>query len=390
MMNNINTIEEYEDQFLAPYALKNKENEGRIHKEDDDPYRTNFQRDRDRIIHSKAFRRLGYKTQVFVNTEGDNYRTRITHSLEVSQLSRSIANVLKLNKDFSETIALAHDLGHTPFGHAGQDVLHNLMKHHGGFEHNKQSLRIVTLLEERYPYWKGLNLTKATLKALMKYGEVYEDDIHLKELSNQKKEQFPPLECVLVDQCDRIAYIHHDIEDGIDSGFLELEQILELTYWKELNKKLEKEYKEYFIRARIPHKVRMLIRYSLNLFIKDFIENSLKNLNQLHLLSIKDVYNLSMEINPIKNSSEFQEITFETYQFLRENLYNHPEVLTMSRRGERIITFLFNEYINYPEMMPMHIQERIKEYGLHRTVSDYISGMTDRYALKKYKELTEG
>jgi dGTPase len=270
------SIEDYEDQFLAPYALKNKENEGRIYSEEEDPYRTNFQRDRDRIIHSKAFRRLGYKTQVFVNTEGDNYRTRLTHSLEVSQLSRSIASVLRLNKDFSETIALAHDLGHTPFGHAGEDILHNLMQHHGGFEHNKQSLRIVTLLEERYPYWKGLNLTKATLKSLMKYGEIYEDDLHLYELSKQKKEEFPPLECVLVDQCDRIAYIHHDIEDGIDSGYIELDQVLELEYWKNLYKKAEQEWKDHFSKARTPHKIRMLIRISLNLFIKDFIENSKK------------------------------------------------------------------------------------------------------------------
>jgi dGTPase len=383
------SIEEFEDQFLAPYAIKNKDYEGRFYEEENDPYRTNFQRDRDRIIHSKAFRRLGYKTQVFVNTEGDNYRTRLTHSLEVSQLSRSIANILKLNKDFSETIALAHDLGHPPFGHAGQDVLHNLMQHHGGFEHNKQSLRIVTLLEERYPFWKGLNLTKATLKALMKYGEIYEDDVHLFELRNQKKEQFPPLECVLVDQCDRIAYIHHDIEDGIDSRYLELDQLLELDYWKDLYFRLEKEYKDYFKNARLPHKVRMILRYSLNLFIKDFIENSLKNLNKLNLHSIEDVYKLNKELNPLKNSEEFYEITLITYQFLKENLYNHPDVLTMARRGEKIITFLFNEYIHYPEMMPKHIYQRITEFGLHRTVADYISGMTDRYALKKYKELMD-
>jgi dGTPase len=383
------SIEDYEDQFLAPYALKNKENEGRIYSEEEDPYRTNFQRDRDRIIHSKAFRRLGYKTQVFVNTEGDNYRTRLTHSLEVSQLSRSIASVLRLNKDFSETIALAHDLGHTPFGHAGQDILHKLMQHHGGFEHNKQSLRIVTLLEERYPYWKGLNLTKATLKSLMKYGEIYEDDLHLYELSKQKKEEFPPLECVLVDQCDRIAYIHHDIEDGIDSGYIELDQVLELEYWKNLYKKAEQEWKDHFSKARTPHKIRMLIRISLNLFIKDFIENSKKNLEQLELSSIQDVYKLNKETNPLKNSMEFQEITFVVYEFLKQNLYQHPEVLAMSRRGERIIQFLFEEYRTYPEMMPKHIQERIKDYGLHRTVADYISGMTDRYAYKKYKQLLD-
>ncbi len=383
----MNELEVYEDQFLAPYAIKNSQHEGRIYFEDEDPYRTNFQRDRDRIIHSKAFRRLGYKTQVFVNTQGDNYRTRLTHSLEVSQLSRSIASMLKLNKDFSETIALAHDLGHTPFGHAGQEILNTLMKDYGGFEHNKQSLRIVTLLEERYPFCKGLNLTKATIKALMKYGEIYYDDIHLKELYFEKKKQFPPLEFILVDKCDRLAYIHHDIEDGIDSGYITLDDVLELPYWKKVYNNLENQWGKNFNNARIPHKVRMIIRNSLNIFIKDFINNSIKNLSLLNLTSIEDVYSLDIKSNPLKNSSELEDIIFYTYEFLKDNLYSHPEVMIMSRRGEKIIEYLFHEYVKYPQMMPRHIQERIDYSGLYRTVADYISGMTDRYAIKKYKEL---
>ncbi len=381
------TIEEYEDQFLAPYALKNQYHEGRLYIEENDEYRTNFQRDRDRIIHSKAFRRLGYKTQVFVNTQGDNYRTRLTHSLEVSQLARSIANVLKLNKDYAETIALAHDLGHTPFGHAGQDILHELMKHHGGFEHNKQSIRIVTLLEERYPLWKGLNLTRATIKGLMKYGEIYSEDTHLKELL-QTRSKLPPLECILVDQCDKIAYIHHDIEDGIDSKILSFDQILQMEYWKSIYITLEKKYSSYFTNARIPHKVRMIIRHSLNLMIRDFIHNSKMNLEELNLDSIDSVYELAEEKIPLKNSKEFMEIINTTYNFLKENLYKHPRVIEMFRRGGKIIEYLFKEYINYPEMMPKHIQMRIKEQGLHRTVSDYIAGMTDRYAIKKFKLLS--
>ncbi len=381
------TIEEYEDQFLAPYALKNQYHEGRLYMEENDEYRTNFQRDRDRIIHSKAFRRLGYKTQVFVNIQGDNYRTRLTHSLEVSQLARSIANVLKLNKDYAETIALAHDLGHTPFGHAGQDILHELMKHHGGFEHNKQSIRIVTLLEERYPLWKGLNLTKATIKGLMKYGEIYPEDTHLKELL-QNKTKLPPLECILVDHCDKIAYIHHDIEDGIDSKILSFDQILQMEYWKNINITLEKKYGSYFTNARIPHKVRMIIRHSLNLMIRDFIHNSKMNLEELKLDSIDSVYSLKKEEIPLKNSKEYLEIIDTTYNFLKENLYKHPRVIEMFRRGGKIIEYLFKEYTNYPEMMPKHIQIRIKEQGLHRTVSDYIAGMTDRYAIKKFKLLS--
>lgn len=384
----MNEIEFFEDQFLAPYAMKNTYHEGRFYFEEDDPYRTNFQRDRDRIIHSKAFRRLGYKTQVFVNTEGDNYRTRLTHSLEVSQISRSIANTLKLNKDFAEAIALAHDLGHTPFGHAGQEILNHLMKEHGGFEHNKQSIRIVTLLEERYPYCKGLNLTKATIKALMKYGEIYQDDIHLKELYLEKNQKFSPLEFILVDQCDRMAYIHHDMEDGIDSGYITLEQVLELPYWKELYDKLQKQWGKNFSNARIPHKVRMMIRNSLNIFIKDFVSNSLKNLEVLNLKSIEEVYSLNYKTNPIRNSNELEEVVHNTYEFLKQNLYTHPEVVLMSRRGSKIIEFLFQEYTKYPEMMPYHFQEKIEEYGLYRTVADYISGMTDRYAIQKYKELS--
>lgn len=380
----IQSIEQYEDQFLAPYALKNCSHEGRFYPERIDPYRTAFQRDRDRIIHSKAFRRLGYKTQVFVNTKGDNYRTRLTHSLEVSQLSRSIANILKLNKDLSETIALSHDIGHSPFGHSGQEILQELMENYGGFEHNKQVLRIVTLLEERYPNFVGLNLTKATLKALMKHNQIYEDDIHLKKLYQEKKDKFPYLETVLVDECDKIAYIHHDIEDGIDSGYLDMDQLLELTYWNDLKKKLEAEWKEKFNKARIPHKIRMILRYSLNLFITDFIENSKRNLEQLQLNSIEDVYQLKE--NPIQNSKEFQEIKNITYQFLKKNLYENSEVIAMSYKGKKIIEFLFNLFLENPKMLPEHIQLRIEKFGLPRTVCDYISGMTDRFAILMYEK----
>lgn len=379
----ISSIEKYEDQFLAPYALKHSESGGRLYAETKDPYRTEIQRDRDRIIHSKAFRRLGYKTQVFVNTKGDNYRTRLTHSLEVSQLSRSIANVLRLNKDLSEAIALAHDIGHSPFGHAGQEILNALMKDHGGFEHNKQILRIVTLLEERYPNFLGLNLTKATLKALMKHNQIYSDDIHLFELYQEKKNQFPCLESILVDRCDRIAYIHHDIEDGFDAGYLEYDQIFILDYWEELRRTLEKEGKENFIKARKPHKIRMILRYSLNLFIKDFIENSKKNLEKLQLFSIEDVYNLKE--SPLNNSEEFIKITTQTYQFLKKNLYEHTEVQAMSYKGKKIIAFLFHLFTENSDIMPEHIQKRITSDNLYRTVCDYISGMTDRYAITLYE-----
>ncbi len=380
-------IEIFEDSLLSPYAIKNKDHEGRIYNEPSDPYRTNFQRDRDRIIHSKSFRRLGYKTQVFVNSRGDNYRTRLTHSLEVSQLSRSIANVLRLNKDFSEVVALAHDLGHPPYGHAGQEILNEIMKEYGGFEHNKQSVRIVTYLEERYPLWKGLNLTRAVIKSLMKYNQVYDEDKHLYELVKEKESQSPPLEFRLVDLCDRLAYIHHDIEDGIDSSLLDYEEILKINYWKELDNYCKKNYGNEYIKSRLPYKVRILIRHSLNFFITDLIQNSKKNLENLQLKSIEEVYALDKKNNPIRNSQSFEEVSKEIYIFLHEKLYQHPEVIVVSIKAKRIIEFLFFEYFKYPSLMPFHIQKRIEEFPLPRIICDYISGMTDRYILLKYNEI---
>ncbi|MCS7205433.1 MAG: dNTP triphosphohydrolase [Leptospiraceae bacterium] len=380
-------IEEFEDQFLAPYALKNTLHEGRFYQEQEDPYRTNFQRDRDRIIHSKAFRRLGYKTQVFVNNKGDSFRTRLTHSIEVSQLSRSISGMLKLNKDYAEAIALAHDIGHPPFGHQGESILDKIMENHNGFEHNKQNLRIVTVLEDRYPYCRGLNLSKATIKGLMKYNKIYEEDTHLKELFEEKKNQFPPLEWVIVDTCDRIAYLHHDLEDGIDSGYLILDQVLELEYWKNIYHYLEKEWNTKFTKARTSYKVRMMIRHSLNLFIRDFVETSKKNLDSLQLGSIQDVYSLQKKQNPVRNSDEFRHISDTIFEFLKKNLYYHPEIALMERKAEKILKLLFEEFLNHPKMLPIQYQEKILEFGIHRVVCDYISGMTDRYAIKLYKEL---
>ncbi|MBW7858085.1 MAG: deoxyguanosinetriphosphate triphosphohydrolase [Leptonema sp. (in: Bacteria)] len=377
------SFEQIEDQLLAVYATFHSNNGGRLNTEADHIYRTGFQRDRDRILHSKAFRRLGYKTQVFVNSEGDNYRTRLTHSLEVSQIARSVAATLRLNRDLAETLALGHDLGHTPFGHAGQDMLHVLMKDHDGFEHNKQSLRIVSVLEERYPYWEGLNLTRSTLKGMMKHGQVYDCDIHLMPLCEERQNGFPALESILVDQCDRIAYVHHDLEDGLDSGYLHLDQLNRLEPWREAKERCSKKYGIVFDEARIPLRNRIMIRSMLDECISDLIETSIEKLQTLNLQSYDEVLNLKKEQNPIRNSAKMAKQIQDVYQFLHRNLYRHPDVVKMSRRGERIIEILFSEYVKRPEMMPWHVQRRIDKDGLYRVVSDYVAGMTDRFAAKQ-------
>lgn len=371
---------------LAPYATTDPE--GRLHDEVDHVFRTPFQRDRDRIIHSKAFRRLGYKTQVFVNSEGDNYRTRLTHSLEVSQIARSVAATLRLNGDLAETLALAHDLGHTPFGHAGQDCLHALMDQAGGFEHNCQSLRIVTVLEERYPFWEGLNLTRATLKGMMKHGEVYSCDRHLYDLRQDRLSGFPALEMLLVDCCDRIAYVHHDLEDGLDSGYLEFEDLKALALWNEAMRFCSDQYGEGFRLLRRPLQIRTIIRHLLNECITDLIITSAKRLDSLQLTSLQAVRSLKPEQSPIGNSDSMAESIQTMYDYLHHRLYRHPDVVRMSRRGARMIELLFREFTSRPDMMPRHIQRRIDVDGLERVVSDYISGMTDRYAEKQYLYLT--
>lgn len=380
---DLTKFEGIEDSLLAVYATFHSNHGGRLNQEPEHPYRTGFQRDRDRILHSKAFRRLGYKTQVFVNSEGDNYRTRLTHSLEVSQVARSVAATLRLNRDLAETLALGHDLGHTPFGHAGQDMLHILMKEHDGFEHNKQSLRIVSVLEERYPYWEGLNLTMSTLKGMMKHGQVYNCDQHLIPLCEERKLGFPALESILVDQCDRIAYIHHDLEDGLDAGYLHLNQLEKLQPWVEAKEQCSIKYGQVFDEARIPLRNRIMIRSMLDLCISDLIETSKDKLNKLDLKTYKELSSLKSEQNPIRNSDSMIKQIKDIYQFLHKYLYRHPDVVKMSRRGERIIEVLFSEYVKRPEMMPWHVQRRIKKDGLYRVVSDYISGMTDRFAAKQ-------
>ena len=385
------SLSEYERELdcgLAPYAMQHGESGGRLHGNEPHPYRTCYQRDRDRIIHSKAFRRLGYKTQVFINSAGDNYRTRLTHSLEVAQISRSVSASLRLNPDFAEALALSHDLGHTPFGHAGQEALNRLMREHGGFEHNRQSLRIVSFLETRYLDFAGLNLTRSTLKGMMKHGSVYESDGELRDLCLQRKDEAPALEAALVDQCDRIAYVHHDLEDGLDSRILTLDALAELPFWTETWKRIERESGERFRLARTPLKIRSVIRALMNECISDLLDVTAGNLQALVPRKLSDILQLDLAKYPVAFSGAMKERIAQLQRFLHERLYRYPKVMQMSRRGARIIETLFEEFLHYPELMPEHYQRRIEISGIHRVVSDYIAGMTDRYAYTEFSRLT--
>lgn len=382
MLPSITELERKEDALLAPYAVKHSLSGGRIFPESSQEQRTCYQRDRDRIIHSKAFRRLGYKTQVFVNSEGDMFRTRLTHSMEVAQLSRSVTGYLDLNSDYAEALALAHDMGHSPFGHAGQEALNTLMKDYGGFEHNCQTLRIVSTLESRYLEWNGLNLTRLTLIGMLKHARIYEGDVQLREILEQRKGKSQPLEAAIVDTCDRLAYLHHDFEDGLDSGFLEPSEVLALPPFDLARIALEKQHGQSFTDARFALKARILVRFLLNDCITDLIATIKKNIATLKVETMSDVLSLSHETYPVANSPAMKERLAIMQKFLHAKLYRHPNVLRMSRRGERIIENLFSEYNSRPDMMPEHYLTRTQIDGTARVVSDYISGMTDRFAEK--------
>ena len=365
---------------LASYAVQNHEDGGRFHPEDLHPYRSSFQRDRDRIIHSKAFRRLAYKTQVFVNSEGDIYRNRLTHSLEVAQISRSVSFALGLNQDLAEALALGHDLGHPPFAHAGQESLNTLMEGEGGFEHNCQGLRQLTKLEIRYLDFPGLNLTRTTLKGIMKVPRIYDCDQELRKLLEERS-KFPPcLEAHLVDLCDRVAYLHHDLEDGLDSDILKCEELGALEHWREAWRELKEKKGKKFVEAREAVRIRSVIRCMLDRSIKDLIQNSLGK------LKAKETDFLSRP-SPIHLGKKYQSYLNEIHKYLYRYFYQSPRVIEMSRRGARIIENLFAFFLEHPSKMPKHYQDWIEKEGIHRTVADYIAGMTDRFAERICKEL---
>lgn len=364
---------------LSCYAVSAANSRGRHFNETAPKGRSEFQRDRDRIIHSSAFRRLEYKTQVFVNHEGDLFRTRLTHSLEVAQIGRSISRNLGLNEDLVEAIALSHDLGHTPFGHAGQDALNECMHDYGGFEHNLQSLRVVDVLEQRYAEFDGLNLCFETREGILKHcsrrnaGKLAE--VGKRFLLNQR----PSLEAQLVNLADEIAYNNHDVDDGLRSGLISIEQLQGIRIFQRHFDPVKSRY-PLLIERRLIHET---IRRIINTLVSDLTEHSKKNIEVVGPLSIEEVRQAPALIafsDNIKNEQQ------ELKQFLRHNLYQHYQVARMSNKARKIIQDLFGAFINDKQLLPPQFQESARD-DLPRTVSDYIAGMTDRYAIKEHRRL---
>ncbi len=367
-------LEKIENNYLAPYAMKSGESKGRQHQEEEHLYRTRFQRDRDRIIHTSAFRRLEYKTQVFVYHEGDYYRTRLTHSLEVAQIARSICKSLQLNEDLTEAVALSHDLGHPPFGHTGQNVLNRLMKGHGGFEHNRQSLRIVKLLEKRYPEFDGLNLTWEVLEGISKHSQDADNPI-----TSDDSVRFPSLEAQVADFADGIAYNAHDLDDGITSQLLDLDQLRNVSLWKENEKKFDEQYTGLDFKLKKYQVVRSII----NELISDLRQATLDNIEQYQIGTVDDVRCAPTRIATF--SAEVAEKNKELKQFLHKNMYSHRKVLRMEFKAELTLEGIFNAYIKMPGLLPESVQENTG--SLERQICDYVSGMTDRYAINEHKNL---
>ncbi|CEN56688.1 deoxyguanosinetriphosphate triphosphohydrolase [Candidatus Methylopumilus turicensis] len=368
---------------LASYAANPAQSRGRKFQESDPQGRNQFQRDRDRIIHSSAFRRLEYKTQVFVNHEGDLFRTRLTHSLEVAQIGRAIARNLNLHEDLVEGIALAHDLGHTPFGHAGQDALNECMRDFGGFEHNLQSLRVVDLLEQRYAEFDGLNLTFELREGILKHcslnnakllGDVGERFIN--------KEQ-PSLEAQLTNLADEIAYNNHDVDDGLRSGLITLEQLEQVTLFADNLNKVRTQYPELTGRRLIHETVRRMI----NALVVDLCAQSNTNIANAAPKTVDDVRSNAMLIS---FSPAMREQQTELKRFLRTNLYQHYRVNRMTSKAQRIVRDLFQIFMQDVKLMPDEFQQRAKpdsQTDQARAVADYIAGMTDRYAIREYQRL---
>jgi len=364
---------------LKPYAANPSYSLGRQYKEKKSQLRNDFQRDRDRIIHSSAFRRLEYKTQVFVNHEGDMFRTRLTHSLEVSQISRGIARTLNCHEDLAEAIALAHDLGHTPFGHAGQDSLNLCMKDFGGFEHNLQSLRVIDLLEQRYADFDGLNLTFETREGILKHCSINNaKNLGLVGERFLKKQQ-PSLEAQLVNYADEIAYNNHDIDDGYRSGVINFKALMDVSLFRESAELVKKDYSD-IDEIRWLHETIRRIIYNL---IIDICETSAINLAKFKPKTIKEVRTFPKLISLSKEMADKQ---IELKHFLKTFLYQHERVIEMTNNAKKIMKDLFLHFINDPTLMPKSYQNN-SEQGLARAVADYLAGMTDRYAIKVHKDI---
>ncbi|OGO26171.1 MAG: deoxyguanosinetriphosphate triphosphohydrolase [Chloroflexi bacterium RBG_16_54_11] len=369
-------LETIEDQSLAPYGIRSKDSKGRCFTEDEPEYRTAFQRDRDRILHTTAFRRLEYKTQVFINYEGDYYRTRLTHTLEVSQIGRTIARALGANPELTEAICLAHDLGHPPFGHNGETTLRRLMKDHGGFDHNKQSLRIVTKLEKRYPDFPGLNLTWEVREGIVKHESEYD----VADARDYDADLRGHLEAQIVNAADELSYTAHDLDDGLRSGMISTAMLEGISIWEILVASAD--WRGQSLDDLTRHR---MIRNLIDMEVTDLIHATDQHLSQSGVRSVLELQRLPY--NVVTFSEEMHRRNRELKDFLYNCLYRHHRVVRMAVKAERIISDLFRAYLQEPAILPDHVQEWADERGLERTICDYIAGMTDRFAVEEYQKL---
>jgi len=369
-------LEELEDKALAPYGMRSKNSKGRAYLDSEPDYRTAFQRDRDRVLHTTAFRRLEYKTQVFINYEGDYFRTRLTHTLEVAQIGRTLARALGGNEDLVEAICLAHDLGHSPFGHSGETALARLMKDAGGFDHNKQSLRIVTELEQRYPEFPGLNLSWEVREGIVKHESEYD----ISDARDLNPELRGNLETQIANVADELAYTTHDLDDGLRSGMIS-PQILEgLALWQILKETFN--WRGPTLDDIERHR---MIRHLVGLMVTDMIQATDQRLKLSGAKSALDLQKLSH--NVIGYSEDMQRRNREVKDLLYQKLYRHYRVVRMQVKAENIIKNLFEAYQNEPAMLPTQYQKIIATRGLERTLCDYIAGMTDRFAIEEHQRL---
>jgi dGTPase len=366
---------------LKPYASFSVNSKGRQYAADEHPYRSAYMRDRDRIIHSKAFRRLEYKTQVFINHEGDHFRTRLTHSLEVSQIARTIAHALGLNTDLTEAIGLAHDLGHTPFGHTGEKTLNDLMAEHGGFEHNRQSLRIVEYLEEKYPQFSGLNLTFETREGIIKHTSFFDNPNH-EQFARFLPDKLPTLEAQIIDRADEIAYINHDLDDGLRSGYIVVEDLrASVPLFEALWVGVDSDFPSLNEEGKVAEMVRRLI----NLLVSDIVKTSIDRIEKSGVKTVEDVREAATRL--IEFSAEIDSKRLALKDFLLYNLYRHQHVERMRVKTSRFLKNIFREYLDQPVLMPAKVRQKIDQDGLHLVVCDYVAGMTDRFAIEEYRRL---
>ncbi len=376
MIHTRDILEENEVACLAPYGIRSKDSKGRLYPDSEPDYRTCFQRDRDRILHTTAFRRLEHKTQVFITHEGDYYRTRLTHTLEVAQIGRTIARALGANEDLVETICLAHDLGHPAFGHSGETILSRLMADHGGFDHNKHSFRIVTELERRYPDFPGLNLTWEVLEGIVKHETEYD----ISDARDFNPELRGHLEAQITNVADEMAYTAHDLDDGLRSGMISADMLSGMELWEILVENVG--WSGGALDEMTRHR---LIRRLIGIMVTELVNSTSKKLDDTGVRSVEELQRLPY--NVVGFGEDMRRRNRQLKDFLYANLYRHYRVIRMQVKAERIITDLFNAYHKEPTMLPRHVQKLISERGLERTICDYIAGMTDRFAIEEHQKI---